>query len=34
MTEILMPVRLSDPVIDGLAARYTLHKLWDASDED
>jgi len=33
MTELLMPVRLSDPIIDALAARYTLHKLWETPDE-
>jgi lactate dehydrogenase-like 2-hydroxyacid dehydrogenase len=33
MTEILMPVRLSGPVIDSLSARYTLHRLWEAADE-
>ncbi len=33
MTELLMPVRLSDSIIDALAARYTLHKLWEAPDE-
>ncbi|MDB5543941.1 MAG: 2-hydroxyacid dehydrogenase [Hyphomicrobiales bacterium] len=33
MTELLMPVRLSDPVIQSLAARYTLHKLWEMPDE-
>lgn len=32
MTELLMPVRLSDPVIDALGARYTLHKLWEMPD--
>ena len=34
MTELLMPVRLSDPIIAELASRYTLHKLWEAPDED
>jgi lactate dehydrogenase-like 2-hydroxyacid dehydrogenase len=32
MTELLMPVRLSDPVIDALGSSYTLHKLWEMPD--
>lgn len=33
MTDILMPVRLSDSVITPLARRYTLHRLWEAPDQ-
>src|SRR3954451_6147226 len=33
MTELLMPVRLSDPIVDTLDQRYTLHKLWEAPDQ-
>jgi lactate dehydrogenase-like 2-hydroxyacid dehydrogenase len=32
MTDILMPVRLSDSVIAPLHSRYTLHRLWEAQD--
>jgi lactate dehydrogenase-like 2-hydroxyacid dehydrogenase len=34
MTEILMPVRLSDSVIANLQSRYTLHRLWEAQDRE
>ena len=33
MTDILMPVRLSDSVIAPLQSRYTLHRLWEAKDQ-
>ena len=33
MTEILMPVRLSDAIVGALQARYTLHRLWEAKDQ-
>ena len=33
MTEILMPVRLSDSIAATLASRYTLHRLWEAKDQ-
>ena len=32
MSDILMPVRLSDSVITNLQARHTLHHLWAAKD--
>ena len=32
MSDILMPVRLSDSVIANLQARHTLHHLWAAKD--
>lgn len=32
MTDILMPVHLSDSIITPLASRYTLHRLWEAKD--
>ncbi len=34
MIELLMPVRLSDAVIDGLSSRYRLHRLWEAPDAE
>ena len=32
MTDILMPVHLSESIIAPLASRYTLHRLWEAKD--
>jgi lactate dehydrogenase-like 2-hydroxyacid dehydrogenase len=34
MTELLMPVRLSDAIVENLQSRYTLHRLWEAKDRD
>ena len=34
MTELLMPVRLSESIIATLQKRYTLHRLWDAKDPE
>ena len=34
MTDILMPVRLSDSIIATLESRFTLHRLWEAKDPE